>query len=45
MDSKKLIEYFEHGEKTYIEFRNERFVDKTKALSDVIKKVSLPSFE
>ena len=44
-DSKKLLEYFEHGEKTYIEFRNERFLDKTKALSDVIKTVSLPSFE
>ena len=36
--TKKLLGYFEHGEKTYIEFRNERFVDKTKALSDVIKK-------
>ena len=44
-DSKKLLEYFEHGKKIYIEFRNERFVDKTKALSDVIKKVSLSSFE
>ena len=44
-DSKKLLEHFEHGEKTYIEFRNERFADKTKVLSDVIKKVSLPSFE
>ena len=44
-DSKKLLEYFEHGEKTCIEFRNERFVDKKKVLSDVIKKVSLPSFE
>ena len=43
--AKKLLGYFEHGEKTYIEFRNERFADKTKALSDVIKKVSLPSFE
>ena len=31
--------------KLLIEFRNERFFDKTKALSDVIKKVSLPSFE
>ena len=44
-DSKKLLEYFKHGEKAYIEFRNERFVDKTKELSDVVKKVSLPSFE
>ena len=44
-DSKKLLKYFEHGEKTYTEFRNERFVDKTRALSNVIKKVSLPSIE
>ena len=36
-DSKKLLEYFEHGEKSYIEFCNERFVDKTKALFHVIK--------
>ena len=43
--AKKLLGYFEHGEKTYIEFRNERFADKTKAISDVIKKASLPSFE
>ena len=44
-DSKKLLESFEHEEKTCIEFRNERFVDKKKVLYDVIKKVSLPSFE
>ena len=25
-DSKKLLEYFEHGEKSYIKFCNERFV-------------------
>ena len=31
--------------RTYNEFCNERFVDKTKALPDVIKKVSLPTFE
>ena len=31
--------------KLIIEFRNERFFDKTKALSDIFKKVSLPSFE
>ena len=37
-DSSKLLEYFEHGKKTYIEFRNERFVGKTKALSHVIRK-------
>ena len=43
--AKKLLGYFEHGEKTYIEFRNKRFADKTKAISDVIKKASLPSFE
>ena len=43
--AKKLLGYFEHGEKTSIEFRNERFADKTKAISDVIKKASLPSFE
>ena len=30
MDSKKLIEYFEHGKKSYNELQNERFVDKTK---------------
>ena len=41
----KITWNFEHGEKTYIEFCNKRFVDKTKTLSDVIKKVSLPSFE
>ena len=36
MESKKLLEYFEHGEKSYVEFRNEIFVDKTKTLPNVI---------
>lgn len=41
MDSKKLLEYFKHGEKSYIEFRNETFLGETKALFDVNKKVLL----
>ena len=36
MESKKLLEYFEHGEKSYVELRNEIFVDKTKTLPNVI---------
>ena len=41
MDSKKLLEYFKHGEKSYIEFRNETFLGEAKALFDVNKKVLL----
>ena len=39
MDSKKLSEYFKHGDKCYVEFRNEKFLGETKVLFDVIKKV------
>ena len=39
-----MLEYFEHGDKIYIDFENERFFDKTKALSDAFKAVLLPWF-
>ena len=36
MDSKKLLESFKYGEKSYTEFCIKRLVDKTKVSSDVI---------
>ena len=41
----KLLKYFEHGQEQYEKFRNERFVTRTKKLSDTLTKVILPKFE
>ena len=40
----KLLKYFEHGQEQYEKFRNERFVTRTKKLSDTLTKVILPKF-
>ena len=42
--SECLINFYKHGEELYKSFRNERFVEKSRKLSDTIKKVNLPEF-
>ena len=40
----RLLSFMENGKSGYLEFRNERFKEKLKKLSDTITKVKLPSF-
>ena len=42
--SERFIHFYKHGSEGYDLFRNERFVVKTRKLSDTIKKVNLPLF-
>ena len=42
--SECLINFYNHGKELYETFRNERFVEKSRKLSDTIKKVNLPKF-
>ena len=41
----KAHDYFEHGEKPFVELQNKRFAEMTECLFHVINKVLLPSFE
>ena len=43
--SKRLLNYFEDGKQRYKVFREERYVNKSKKLSDTIAKVNLPKFD
>ena len=43
--SKRLLNYFEDGKQRYKVFREERYVNKSKKLSDTITKVNLPKFD
>ena len=40
----RLLPFMENGKSGYLEFRNERFKEKSKELSNTIKEVKLPSF-
>ena len=43
--AKRLLSFFDHGQANYIEFRKERYINKTKILSDRITKNQLPLFQ
>ena len=42
--SKKLLDYFIHGNEKFKKFRQEQFIEKSKLLSETIKKINLPKF-
>ncbi|KAG8176012.1 hypothetical protein JTE90_007009 [Oedothorax gibbosus] len=44
-DAVRLLKVKEHGSEAYEPFRNDRFVNKTLKLSDVIRKIRLPTME
>ena len=44
-NSKRLLNFFEDGKQRYTMFREDRFVSKSKKLSDTITKVNLPTFD
>ena len=43
--AERLLSFFDHGQPNYIEFRKERYINKTKILSDRITKNQLPLFQ
>ena len=43
-DTSKLLKFFEHASQRYQSFRTDRFVKKSKKLSETITKVMLPKF-
>ena len=43
--AKRLLSFFDHGQANYIEFCKERYINKTKILSDRITKNQLPLFQ
>ena len=44
-NSRRLLNYFNDGKQRYIDFRDERYVMKSKKLCDTITKVNLPKFD
>ena len=42
--SKKLLDYFIHGNEKFKKFRQEQLIEKSKLLSETIKKINLPKF-
>ena len=45
MSMLNVLSFFDHGQANYIEFRKERYINKTKILSDRITKNQLPLFQ
>ena len=43
--SVRLLSFMENSKSGYLEFRKERFKEKSKKLSDTITKIKLPSFQ